>query len=588
MTNYIPEQTLTELRSVADIVDVISDVVLLKKAGKDYVGLCPFHQEKTPSFTVSPEKQIFYCFGCGTGGSVFNFLMKHEALSFPEAVRALGRRYGVAVPERDLSPEQRRQSSERERLLEINRTAAAFFRWTLLKSPKGENARQYLHRRGITAETLNRFHLGYAPAAWDGLIRYFRGKDVPPALLEKAGLIIPRKSGSGWYDRFRDRVIFPIVDVREQMVAFGGRVMDDSLPKYLNSPDTPVFNKRRTLYGLHTARRQARETGEIYLVEGYFDVLSLHQHGIENVVATLGTALGPDHLRLLKGYVRQAVLVYDSDQAGIRAALRSVDIFQAGDMDARVLILPQGDDPDSFVRKNGRDGFLEAATHARGLMAFLADEAIRRHGHSVTGKLRVMQEMAGPLNAFSDPVVRTLYIRQLAEQIGVNEAMVMEKIQGFSRGPDRPPEGPVSAAAPARSGDSPRSSRNRMERKIIAMMLQFSEMIPEIRTRNLLTFFETAELKRMGERILAGAGDGVTEFLHLFEGRERNIAAALSIAHEPWSHESCLRILDQFESSRKRKNHTLLQKIEAARQQNDQALLLKLLKEKQSQARQRE
>ena len=310
MAIFIPEDKISEIKNAADIVDVVSESVLLKKAGKNFIGLCPFHSEKTPSFTVSSDKQIFHCFGCGTGGNVFSFMMKQEGLSFPEAARHLAKRYGVDIPDRPLSPEQKKKISEREKLLDINRRAGGFYHQALLDSRYGKQARSYLSTRGISQKTIDDFKLGYARDGWDHLLGFFSINRVSPILLEKSGLIVPRKNKSGHYDRFRNRIIFPIFNVNTQIVGFGGRVLDDSLPKYLNSPETTLYNKSRSLYGIHRAKDKCRATGTVYIVEGYLDLLALHQHGIENSVATLGTALTADHVKLLTRYSGQNTWIF--------------------------------------------------------------------------------------------------------------------------------------------------------------------------------------------------------------------------------------------------------------------------------------
>lgn len=255
MAIYFPQETISEIKNSADIVDIVSEVVLLKKRGKNHVGLCPFHAEKTPSFTVSHQKQIFYCFGCGTGGNVFSFLMKQEGLSFPEAASVLARRFGIEVPTQQMSPAQRRQISERENLLAVNIEAMDFFRRSLHGPDKGKQAVVYLNKRGFKREIIDRFNLGYAPGGWDKLVTFFSKKKIPLERVEKSGLIVPRKSERGFYDRFRDRIIFPIFNINKQVIGFGGRVLDDSLPKYLNSPETPVYNKRKSLYGIEEIGR---------------------------------------------------------------------------------------------------------------------------------------------------------------------------------------------------------------------------------------------------------------------------------------------------------------------------------------------
>lgn len=580
----ISEKTISDIRNASDIVDVISEVVLLKRAGKNFQGLCPFHSEKTPSFSVSPDKQVFYCFGCGAGGNVFSFLMRHEGLSFAEAVRKLGKRYGIAVEDRQLSPEERRRVQEREGILEINREAAAFYRRILQNRREGAAALAYLQDRGLVRETMERFSLGYAPPGWETLLRHFSERRIPPEFPEKAGLVIPREKGGGHYDRFRDRIIFPIRDAGGHIIGFGGRVMDDGLPKYLNSPETVVFNKRRSLYGLDAARAGCRETGTVHVVEGYFDVLALSQAGIANTVATLGTALTPEHVRMLKGYARETVLVYDSDQAGMRAARKSVETFRREEMSARILVLPEGEDPDSFLLKFGSEAFLEKSRTARSMMDFLMEETVREHGLSIEGRLRILSEMKAPLGAVSDPIARSLYIRNLASLIDVEERSVAEA---------------VAAASPAvrmerRALEIPGISgrRGMIERKIITMMIQFTEFLAEIDRRGTLEDFEDERLKSIGVTILthyrtSGEHD-VAALMEKLPDAEREIAATLSLGGDVWDRDGCMRLLAQYDAGRKRQQDDLLQRIEAASRGNDQALLLELLKEKQHRARKRQ
>ncbi|MGE0084373.1 MAG: DNA primase [Desulfococcaceae bacterium] len=594
MQNHIPENTISDIRKTADIVEVVSDSVMLKKAGKDFVGLCPFHPEKTPSFTVSPEKQIYYCFGCGAGGNVFSFLMAYEGLSFPEAVKSLAVRYGIEIPVRDLDPEAERRISEKEQIYSINKAASSFFRETLLHSDAGKKALAYLEKRGITAQTSEDFQLGYAPLGWDSLLKFFSGKKTDMALLEKAGLIVQRKERPGFYDRFRDRLMFPITDPQGRVAGFGGRVMDDSLPKYLNSPESPVFSKGQILYGFGKSRQKIRECGKVFMVEGYFDVISLHQHGIRNAVAAMGTALTADHLKLLRGNAKESLLVFDSDQAGIRAARRSIDIFRAENMDARILVLPEGEDPDSFVLKSGPAAFAEAADRAVSIMNFLMEESVKNHGLSVEGRMRIIADMQMPLTDVRDPVARSLYIRELAERIGVDEAMIAEKFRhGFEKAEARSVPSPVPDATPAGMNGS---GRIRMEQKILAMMIGFPEIIPELEERDIIGQFENPDLRSAGKMILSLYGDSgtahsvclISDLMNRLEDREmRHMIASLSMGEEMWIREGCLSLLAQFERGKSRGNRDLLLRIESARKENNQERLKQLLQEKQNQARER-
>jgi len=602
---YIPEDTVKAIKNTADIVEIISETVILKKAGKNYIGLCPFHSEKTPSFTVSPDKQIFFCFGCRAGGNVFSFLMKHDGLQFPEAAKMLARRYGIDVPEAQPSAAQAQRANERERLLSINRQARDFFHHCLVKDRLGQPGREYLERRQISGEFIESFQLGYVPAGWDHVIKYFSKKRVSLKLLEKAGLVVPKKDQKGYYDRFRNRIIFPIFDVSNQVIAFGGRVLDDALPKYLNSPDTPVYNKSRSLYGLSRAKRKCRKSGRVYIVEGYFDLLTLHMHGIENAVATLGTALTTDHLRVLKGFSEQAILVFDSDVAGIKAAKRSTGLFRQENIEGRIVILPTGHDPDSYLRKYGTQAFREISDKALGIMPFLMQTAEKRYGSTIEGKIRVVEAMIAPLAAIGDKVARSLHIKQLAERIGIEETAIIEKVRyaleqeaaRTSRNAGRPiPTNTVTAASghspPAPSARQVDGDASRLESKLVAMMLQYPEIINEIIDNKVLTYFTDGCLKAIGETVVAYdkyTTNHIPEIINkMNDAKSRETVAALSIQDDSWDYEGCRRLITQFLSSCTRRQNNLLQKIRAAEESNNLELLLELLKQKQNQARDRQ
>ncbi len=583
MAFFIPEDKLAEIRNTADIVDVVSSRVLLKKAGKDYTGLCPFHSEKTPSFTVSPSKQIFHCFGCGTGGNVFNFLMMYDNLSFPEAAENLARQYGISISARKMSGAEKQRMSEREQLLQINRKAADFFRKMLLKNPEGEYARNYLKNRKINRDLVDRFSLGFAPAGWNGLIRFFNRNRVAVDMAEKAGLVVPRKSGNGHYDRFRNRIIFPIADASGQIIAFGGRVLDDEKPKYLNSPETPVYNKRLTLYGLNASREACRTHHAVFVVEGYFDLITMHQFGIANTVATLGTSLTREHVRRLKGYAKKAFLVFDSDAAGVRAAQRTTGIFMDEGMDAAVVLLPEGHDPDSFLFARGAESFQQVAASAKGLVDFQIDASIGRNGLNLEGKVRIVSEMAEPLTQIADSAARSIYIRHLAERIGVDETTVLEKIaesrEKSNAASDRPP-----GVAPDGHAWIP----DRFEARVLAMMLQYPEIHDEIRTRAVLECFGDERLKAIGEQILNEYPHKVktpAEFMNRLDDEDqRRLVAKLCIDEAPWGEQSCRMLLSQFFKAKEgKRGNGLLERIRAAEQKGDQDLVMKLLKEKQNQ-----
>jgi DNA primase len=618
---FIPEDKISEIKNATDIVDIVSEVVLLKKAGKNHIGLCPFHSEKTPSFTVSPDKQIFYCFGCGTGGNVFSFVMKQEGLSFPEAARRLAKRYGIDIPDRALSTEQKKKISEKESLLDINRQAADFFHQTLLNSETGQRGRSFLERRGILRNTIDQFKLGYARDGWDHLLNFFLSKRIAPSLLEKTGLILARKDRSGYYDRFRNRIIFPIFDVNMQIVGFGGRVLDDALPKYLNSPETPVYQKGRSLYGIHRAKEKCRADGSVFIVEGYLDLLALHQHGIENSVATLGTALTAEHVRILIRYSDRMILVYDSDEAGIRSAQRCIetfwkehvdfrrqDVFKEKNADTQIMVLPAGHDPDSYIFEYGSDAFLEASSKAQSIIAFLIDRAVAKHGLSTEGKIRIISDLQEPLVAINDRVAQALYIKKLSERIGIAESAVLERLKEVSAQQSRfadsgarpfasntvyQPSGPVESVARSNGSDGVKIG-SRFERQIITMMLQFPKILPDIIKLNILNYFYNKTLKKIGELILkfnATSFEQVSELISQIEdSNTQTLIASLAMVDESWNKKGCLRLLGKFvESGQKIRDGGLLEEqIRAAEKNHDHELLLRLLNQKQKMAERNE
>jgi DNA primase len=604
LTIFIPEDTVIEIKNAADIVDVVSESVLLKKTGKNYVDLCPFHSEKTPSFTVSPQKQIFYCFGCAAGGNVFSFIMKRDGISFPEAARILSRQYGIDVPVQKMSKGQKRLRGERENLIAVNRQAMDFFYNNLLNMPSGKQAMQYLKKRGISQETMEVFRLGYAPEGWNNILNLFKKKKVSLDIVEKAGLIINREKKDGFYDRFRNRIIFPIFNVNMHVVGFGGRVLDDNLPKYLNSPETPIYNKSSSLYGLHRARQKCRETETVYIVEGYFDLLALHQNGIQNSVATLGTSITAEHVHILRNAIGKdghVVLVFDSDDAGMKAALRSIGIFINAGVDANIMLLPSGHDPDSYLFEFGYESFLDIAKSAKSLISFLIDALIEKYGITVEGKIRVISEMKQTLASIDDNVIRSLYIKELAERVGVDENAVLEKVRELSfRNRTRTKRDTFSNNDFARDhringfqkADMKISFHGkwaRLEQQIISMMLQFPAILSEIGERGILDFFEDNRLKAIGDLILAHqdhSGMKLVDVINLIEDNEkRSIVASMAFEENKWDYDGCINILNRFESIRNKKEKILIQKkIKEAEENNDLELLSKLLSKKQKMA----
>ncbi|OEU79458.1 MAG: DNA primase [Desulfobacterales bacterium C00003060] len=577
MAGFIPEDIISHIRDVANIVDVISEYVTLKKAGRNFIGLCPFHADKKPSFTVSEEKQIFQCFGCGKGGNVYTFLMEYNNLSFPETVGFLAQKYGIEIPTRKMSPTQKKELEEKKRLVRINREAADYFRENLANTFSGGRARDYLNKRQMTSAVMDRFVLGYAPKSWTGLTQHFSRKGVPLDDLQKAGLVVAKNRK--YYDRFRDRVIFPIIDIHQEVVGFGGRSLDDSLPKYLNSPDTPVYHKSRTLYGLHVAKDACRRVGSVFIVEGYFDLLALHCHGIQNVVATLGTALTRQHVRIMKGYASRICLVFDSDEPGIKAAERSLSLFLEEKVDASILILPEGKDPDSYVFDVGADRFLKATEKALGLIPFLIESAIKKHGISLEGKVRIIETLKGTLGSLRNCVSRSVYIRDLAERLDIDESAILEHVRASATRDKK-----------VNSLPKPRHS-SRIEEALVATMLQCPEMVSGFDGQEIIEGFETVELKKIGRMILERSSlnlrTGADLIAQTDDEQLRNMISSLLMEDIHVDCEGFQIIVRQYQARlRKRRIRLLSNKIKEAEKTNDQKLLNQLLAEKQRWARQ--
>lgn len=409
---YYSDEIIEEVRSKNDIVDVISSYVKLQKKGSSYFGLCPFHNEKSPSFSVSREKQMYYCFGCGAGGNVFTFLMEYENYSFQEALKYLADRAGVELPEAEYSKEARERADQKAILLEINKVAAQYF-YVQLKSPQGAHALSYLKDRGLSDEMIHSFGLGYSNKYSNDLYQYLKSKGYRDELIVKAGLVTVDER-YGVSDKFWNRVMFPIMDSNSRVIGFGGRVMGDAKPKYLNSPETMIFDKSRNLYGLNRARSSRKPY--FLLCEGYMDVISLHQAGFSNAVASLGTALTPGHASLIKRYVKEVYLTYDSDEAGTKAALRAMPILKDVGITARIIRMEPYKDPDEFIKHLGAEAFEERIHKARnGFMFGL--EVLERDYDLTTpeGKTDFMKEAAKRLTQFDEEIERSNYIEAVAK-----------------------------------------------------------------------------------------------------------------------------------------------------------------------------
>ena len=426
----ITDETIESVRDAADIVDVVGDYVRLKKRGSNFVGLCPFHSEKTPSFNVNPGLGIFKCFGCGEGGDVFSFVSRIESLTFPEAVTALAERLGIQI-EQDGQPDD--GASEREAILHTLQFAARWFYQQLTREPVGEKARAYIAERQITPEMVKRFGLGYARDEWDGLLKAATEAHITEEMLEKAGLILPRRDGTGYYDRYRDRLIFPILSHVGKVLGFGGRILEkaDDQPKYINSPETEVYHKSKVLYGLHHAKNAIRGREEVVLVEGYTDVIALHQAGVEHVVASSGTALTPDQVKLIGRYARRVIMMYDADAAGVKATVRGIDLLLQDGLAPYVVALPEGEDPDTFVLRYGAEGFEEALRERRqDFVSYLHDRA-RAKGSldEPDSRADTHHAIMKLVSRIPDQLMRESYVQRAASVLGVPDVYLRRAMQ---------------------------------------------------------------------------------------------------------------------------------------------------------------
>lgn len=425
---YYPDEVIEEVRSSNNIVDIIGGYVRLQKKGSSYFGLCPFHNEKSPSFSVSPNKQMYYCFGCGAGGNVFTFIMEYENQTFPEAVKILADRAGIALPEAELTEEQKRERNKRQLLLEINKTAANYFYYQL-NGDQGQQAREYLENRRLSKETQIHFGLGYASKYSNDLYLYLKKKGYQDQILKETGLLTYDEKRSA-HDKFWNRVMFPIMDVNNRVIGFGGRVMGDGTPKYLNSPETMLFDKSRNLYGLNYARTSRKPY--MIICEGYMDVIAMHQAGFTNAVASLGTAFTAQHSVLLKRYTQEVRLAYDSDGAGQKAALRAIPILKSAGINVRVIHMDPYKDPDEFIKNLGTEAFQERIDAAESSFMFEISVLEKNYKQSdPEGRASFMKAMARRLLEFPQELERNIYIDAIAGRYGIASEELKRMVNSF-------------------------------------------------------------------------------------------------------------------------------------------------------------
>lgn len=579
MTRESDESAVQAVKDAANIIEVVGEIVSLKKAGVNYKGLCPFHAEKTPSFTVNPARRSFHCFGCGEGGDALSFVMRYQNIGFWEAVKQLAGRYHIALPEKDLSPRERESAAKRKALFAINQRAAQIYH-ELLFSKQGEPARRYLEKRQIPLEVIKAFQLGYAPESWDFLLKAMA--DVGQEGLGEAGLVVQRESGSSFYDRFRHRVLFPIMSHSGQHLGFGGRILDDQQPKYLNSPETLVFTKGKTLFGLFQNKEAIRHSKRGLIVEGNFDLLSLVAGGVKDVVAPLGTALTQQHVRALKGYAQEAVLLFDGDQAGIKAAMRAVPLFLSEKVAAKVVILPDGHDPDTFIKAFGAEGLERRLAEAYSLAEFVVGHLVEKYGLGLEGKGRIVEELKPLVKAIDNhDLQRSLFVSHFSHKLG----LAPEQLLGTLAAPQTACAPVVVAAVPASCPGE--ISFSKSEEQLLSFLIIYPEYVERFIEAGLFDVITQPAavtiVKVLRELNKNFPGGGAERLLDHVQGPERAFVSKqlISVPCLPdTDREADEKILWLRENSQRIRMRDLTCRINEAQRQNDQALLLSLLMEK--------
>ncbi|MEJ2690691.1 MAG: DNA primase [Deltaproteobacteria bacterium] len=575
------ESAVQEVKEAADIIAIIGERVNLIKSGINYKGLCPFHSEKTPSFTVNPARQSYYCFGCGEGGDVFSFLMKYDNISFPEALQEVARRYNIILPEKKGRAADQALAQKRLALQAINSSAASCYHDFLLGDPAAREARNYLAHRGMTKEIIEEFVLGFAPDNWDFISRQLR--KYPAAQLKEAGLVIEKKGG-GHYDRFRRRILFPIFDINGKVVGFGGRIVGEGQPKYLNTDRTLLFDKGRTLFGLYQNKDAIRRQKQCLVVEGNFDLLALAASGIRNVIAPLGTALTAQHVRKLKGYADEVILLFDGDNAGLKAAMRAVPLFLDELIEARVAILPKDHDPDTFVRQFGKDGLLSHLETARPLAEFCFAELVKKHGTSLGGKARIVKDLGQLIASLDDlHLQRTIFINHFSEKLHIEPA----KLAHAAASRQGPPK--EKKAKPVGKTELPIKHRQLLE-----FLLSYPQYLPTFRQAGIEEVLSEAAGKILLDLLITQYEqhpEAGPETLLLTTGPEIKALASKLLTTAPrYDEEQREQIAATMvawlkQRGMQRRTKTLTEKIEAAQKNKDEELLTRLLEEKKSHSR---
>jgi len=497
MGTFNNDVIVKEIKRRLSIINLIESYTSIKKTGRGYVGLCPFHDDHNPSMHVDEEKGLFHCFSCGAGGDILGFYMRCNNLTFPEALTELAKKANVEVSK---PPVRTADKSRISSLFKLNSAASKFYQKTLNQKEKGKDARAYLNKRNISEEVVNEFSLGYAPPGWDGLAKFLTKNSIPLNLAERVGLIVKRQNSEGYYDRFRDRIMFPITDVEGKVIGFGGRIIkEDDQPKYLNSPESPVYSKRRSFYGLEKSREFIRRQGRAVLVEGYTDFLSLYASGVKNVVATLGTSLTHDHVMILRRYTDNVVVLFDSDESGIKAALRSLDVLLEEGLMPHVVPLPAGNDPDSFIAQHGIEKFTELIENSASWVDFFIDRTINRYREGSLTLNQLVKEISELLVKVSNPVERSLNIKKVSEKLGIRENEILSFVK---HGKGR-----------RRTGDIKNTFYKRHEKLLLTILLKFPSLSSVISVEPWHEFIENQGIKSILEEIISGGVHDVSNLL---------------------------------------------------------------------------
>jgi len=525
MPNIYSQDLIDQVRGANDIVDIISEYVPLKKKGANYFGLCPFHAEKTPSFSVNQPKQIYHCFGCGEGGNVFTFLMNHDKLGFTEALKLLARKSGVKLPKQQ---QDKKTTELNDQLYYANSVADAYFRQTLNQKNLSEKARTFLKQRGVDSATEETFSLGYAPDKWDGFLYFAQSKGLEPKILVTAGLVVPKSDGKGYVDRFRDRLMFPIFNISGKIVGFGGRTLNSKEEaKYMNSPETPIYQKGKILYGLNFSKDFIRQEGKALIVEGYMDFISVFQAGINHLVASSGTAFTPDQARLLSRYTEEVFLLFDSDSAGQHAAVRSLDILFDQGFEVKIVSFPEGEDPDSYVKQFGSEKLKELIEKAQNWIEFKTNRLGKKFStFTIVEQEKIIADFMETASKIKNEVRRELFLKKLADSLQMNENILRKSLS--------------RKTAPAKSqnrtsGTLPlKRTTETLEKEFLRILLEEENLIEKVQGKLTAEDFVTNEHREILELIFQSHQEhqslSVSSLLDKIEdGKIRNLITEISV-----------------------------------------------------------